>query len=104
MDKLAVIHTGGKQYVVRPGQVLTIEKIEGVAGSRIAFDQVLLTAAGENVSVGMPTVAGVKVEAEVMRQTKDDKKIVFRYHSKTRYRKLKGHRQQQTQVRIVDIK
>jgi len=61
---------------------------------------VLLTADGDTVKIGAPYVAGATVEAKVIREARDKKKIVFRYHSKTRYRKLKGHRQYFTEVEI----
>lgn len=100
---LAVIRTGGKQYVVAPGQKLNIEKIEAAEGSNFAFEDVLLTADGDNVKIGNPKVPGVKVEAKVLRQGRADKVITFKYHSKTRYRKKRGHRQHFTQVEILKI-
>ena len=103
MSKFAVIETGGKQYKVAAGQKIKVEKLPGAAGDSLVFDKVLLTADGENVSVGTPHVSGGKVSAKVVKQAKDKKKIVFRYHSKTRYRKKKGHRQQLTEVEIVNV-
>jgi len=102
--KLAVIETGGKQYKVAVGDKLNIEKLENEVGSDVVFDKVLLVADGESVEVGAPYLKGVKVEAKLLDTYKDKKKIVFKYHSKTRRRKKKGHRQQMTEVEITNIK
>jgi len=99
----SVIETGGKQYKVVAGQKLKVEKL-AVENGNIVFDKVLLNVDGENVSVGTPYINGAKVEARVVRQARDKKKIVFRYHSKVRYRKKKGHRQHFTEVEIFSIK
>ncbi len=95
-----IIETGGKQYKVLPGQKLKIEKLEAEAGESVVFDKVLLVADGENVQIGTPYVEGAKIEAKILKQGRDKKKIVFKYHSKTRYRKKKGHRQSFTEVEI----
>ena len=99
----AVIETGGKQYRVAVGDKLKIEKLEAAEGSPISFDSVLLTAKGDAVFFGTPVVAGAKVEAKVLKQGRGEKKIVFRYHSKTRYRKKNTHRQPFTEVEIIAI-
>lgn len=103
MSKFAVIETGGKQYTVTEGQKLTIERLPEKKESAITFANVLLVAEGENVEVGAPYVEGARVEARVVDEGRGDRKIVFRYHSKTRYRKLKTHRQQFTKVEITKI-
>ena len=99
----SIIETGGKQYKVVAGQKLKVEKL-AVENGNIVFDKVLLNVDGENVSIGTPYINGAKVEARVVRQARDKKKIVFRYHSKVRYRKKKGHRQHFTEVEISSIK
>ncbi len=99
----AIIQTGGKQYKVAAGQKLKVEKLPVDAGATVAFDKVLLVAKGASVTVGMPHVSGAKVEAKVLRQDKEDTKLVFRYHAKVRYKKKKGHRQPFTEVEIVKI-
>lgn len=101
--KFAIIETGGKQYKVAVGQKLNIEKIEVADGAAISFDKVLLRGEGEVAEIGAPYINGAKVEAKVLKQDRADKKIVFKYHSKTRYRKKKGHRQPFTQVEIVSL-
>ncbi len=101
--KFAVIETGGKQYKVSAGQKIRVEKLDVKAGDSFVFDKVLLTADGDAVSVGTPTIAGATVEAKVVREARDKKKIVFRYHAKTRYRKKKGHRQYFTELEIEKV-
>lgn len=101
--KLAVIETGGKQYKVAVGDKLNIEKLGKENGAEFVFDKVLLVADGENVSVGAPYINGVEVKAKVLENFRDKKKIVFKYHSKTRRRKKKGHRQEMTEVEIKEI-
>lgn len=100
----AIIKTGGKQYRVAPGQKLHIEKLDAADGAVIHFPEVLLVADGENVAIGTPSVKGAKVDAKILRQGRDAKKIVFKYHAKTRYRKKKGHRQHFTEVEITGIR
>jgi len=100
----AIIETGGKQYKVSPGQKIKIEKIEGDKGAVLNFDKVLLIADDKDIKIGSPYVDDAKVEAKILKQGREKKKIVFKYHSKNRYRKKKGHRQPFTEVQITDIK
>lgn len=100
---LAVIKTGGKQYLVEPGQKLKVEKLDAPEGEKIVFDEILLVADDKKIDVGTPLVRGAKVEAKVLKQGRRKKIIVFKYHSKTRYRKKKGHRQHFTEVEIIKI-
>ena len=99
----AIIETGGKQYKVVAGEKFKVEKLNAEAGSNFSFDKVLMVADGEDAKIGTPYVAGAKVEGKVLRQGRAKKLIVFRYHSKTRYRKKKGHRQPFTEVQITKI-
>ena len=103
MSQFAVIKTGGKQYIVKPGQKLKIEKLDAKEGDKFVFDEVLLKSEDGEVKVGAPLISGVKVEAEVLKQGRNKKIIVFKYHAKTRYRKKKGHRQYFTEVKINKI-
>lgn len=100
----AVIKTGGKQYIVEKDQTLRVEKLPEEKGGKVLFKDVLLISDGASVQVGAPTVKDAVVEAEVVDQTREKKKLIFRYHSKTRYRKRKGHRQHVTDVKITSIK
>lgn len=96
----AVIETGGKQYVIKDGDVLDFEKIEGANESGIVFDKVLLTYDGEKTVVGTPYVENAKIEATIVDQHKDKKKIVFKFKNKTGYKRFKGHRQSLTRVQF----
>ena len=100
----AIAEIGGKQYKLSAGQKLKIEKIETKDGEAASFDKVLLLVDGEQVRIGTPYVSGAKVEAKVLRQGRADKVIVFKYHSKTRYKKKKGHRQPFTEIEVTSIK
>jgi len=101
---IAVIETGGKQYLVSSGKKIKIEKLETEQDKSVDFDKILLVADGENVKLGRPYVEGAKVSAKVLKQGKSNKVIVFKYHAKKRYHKKKGHRQPYTEVEIVSIK
>ena len=97
----SIIETGGKQYRVAEGQKIKIEKIEGIANAPVTFDKVLLSGTEAGVVVGAPYLDGKKVEGKVLRQARTRKVIVFKFHSKTRQRKKKGHRQEFTEVEIT---
>lgn len=99
----AVIKTGGKQYIVSPGQKIKIEKIEQETGTTAVFNDVLLVSHEDKTEVGNPLIKGVSVQAKIIRQFRTKKIIVFKYHSKTRYHKKAGHRQEMTEVEIEKI-
>ncbi len=101
MAKFAVIETGGKQYRVSVGDKVKVEKLNAEPGADFLFDRVLLVADGEKVEVGNPYLKGAKVAGKIVRDGRARKEIVFKYHSKTRYRKKKGHRQHFTEVEIT---
>jgi len=100
--KLAVIKTGGKQYLVKEGDKLKISKLSAKEGDEIIFDEVLLVSDKET-EIGTPLIEGAKVSAKVLKQGRGKKIIVFHYHSKTRYRKKAGHRQHFTEIEIKNI-
>lgn len=100
----AVIETGGKQYRVELGSELTIERLEAAPGETINFDRVLLVADGDAAQIGTPMVADALVTGEVLRQDRGEKVIVFKYRPKARHRAKKGHRQEQTVIRVADIR
>jgi large subunit ribosomal protein L21 len=99
----AVIRTGGKQYTVREGATLKVEKLEGEPGSSIDLADVLMVADGDNVNVGTPLVSGAKVVAEIVGHGKAKKIHVFHYKAKVRYSKRTGHRQQYTELAVKQI-
>jgi len=100
---LAIIRTGGKQYLVSPGQKIKIEKIEGKEGKEITFKDVLLLEKRKKLEIGDPLVKEAKVIGKILKQAKGEKIIVFRYRRKTRYKLKKGHRQPFTEVEITKI-
>jgi large subunit ribosomal protein L21 len=99
----AVIRSGGKQYTVRPGAKLKVEKLPGEPGESVELADVLMVADGDSVTVGTPTVTGAKVVAEIVAQGKHAKIHVFKYKPKVRYRRRTGHRQQYTELAIKEI-
>jgi len=100
---LAVIKTGGKQYVVSPGDKIKIEKIKDKEGEEVTFKEVLLVEKRNKVQIGNPQVKGVKVIGRVLSHGKAKKVIVFKYKARTRSRTKKGHRQPFTEVEITKI-
>ncbi len=102
-DMLAVIKTGGKQYLVAPGDKIKVEKLTASEKGDVVFDEVLLIEKNSKVELGDPFIKGVPVLAKVIKDGKAKKLIVFKYHSKTRYRKKQGHRQPFTEVEITKI-
>ena len=99
----AIIVTGGKQYKVSEGDTLFIEKLEAEAGQNITFDQVLAILDGDNATFGAPTVEGASVTANVVKNGKGKKVLVFKYKPKKGYHKRQGHRQPYTKVTIGKI-
>jgi large subunit ribosomal protein L21 len=99
----AVIKTGGKQYRVASGETLKIETLVADVGSTVSFDEVLLVGEGESVKVGAPTVAGGVVKAEVLAHGRGDKIRIIKHRRRKHYHKEQGHRQNFTQVKIVEI-
>lgn len=99
----AIIKTGGKQYKVSAGQKLQIEKLTAKPGENVSFDEVLLRSIGGNIEVGAPIITSAATQAKVTRDVRGEKKIILKYHSKTRQRRKKGHRQDYTEVEILSI-
>ena len=98
----AIIATGGKQYKVSEGDVISIEKLGAEEGEKVTFDQVLAVS-NDGLKVGSPTVDGASVEASVVRNGRARKVIVYKFKTKTGYHKKNGHRQSFTQVKIDKI-
>ena len=99
----AIIKTGGKQYRVQEGALITIEKLEAAADETVTFDQVLTVVNDGSVKVGTPLVNGAKVTGKVVEHGKGKKILVFKYKAKSNYRRRQGHRQPFTKVRIESI-
>jgi large subunit ribosomal protein L21 len=100
----AIFKTGGKQFRAEKGVSLRVPKLEGEAGAKVSFEDVLLTGGGEKVKAGTPTVKGAKVTAQIVRHGKDDKVIVFRFKRRSNYRRKTGHRQDFTEIKITEVK
>lgn len=103
----AIVETGGKQYKVRPGDTIEVERLEGELGQTIELGRVLLIGGDEDsqAGVGRPSLSDAKVLAEVVdAEAKGKKLIVFKYKSKIRYRRKTGHRQSLTRLRITEIR
>ncbi|HMO78570.1 MAG TPA: 50S ribosomal protein L21 [Candidatus Paceibacterota bacterium] len=104
-NKMAVIRTGGRQFCVKEGQIIKIEKLpqESIKNSKdIIFEDVLLVSEGENVQIGTPNIKS-KVSAELIESARDKKVIVIHYKAKSRYFKKNGHRQPYMKVKISNI-
>ena len=99
----AIIETGGKQYKVKEGDIITVEKLGADAGSAYTFDQVLSVVNGETASFGAPYVEGASVSASVIGDGKGKKIVVYKFKSKKNYHRKKGHRQPFTRLKIDSI-
>lgn len=99
----AVVETGGKQHRVSEGDLVKVEKIEGEVGASISLDRVLLIAAEGETKVGRPMVEGAEITAEIVRQGRDRKVVVFKKKRRKNYRRRYGHRQPFTHLRITGI-
>ncbi len=105
-EEFAVIATGGKQYIVSVGDVVTIEKIsdDHKKGDKVTFDHVLLVDNGSDTTIGMPYIDGALVEGEVASVGRAPKVTVIKYKQKSRYFKKNGHRQPYVKVKVTAIK
>ena len=99
----AVIETGGKQYRVQEGDVITVEKLNVEAGDVVKFDKVLVLGEGKDVKVGTPYIDAAAVIGTVVENGKGQKVIIFKYKAKKDYRKKQGHRQPYTMVKIESL-
>jgi large subunit ribosomal protein L21 len=99
----AVVTTGGRQYRVSPGDTIDVEKLTGAVGDTVALTNVQLVGQGAEVAIGAPTVAGVRVEAQITAQKRGKKIIIFKHRRRKGYRRKQGHRQSLTSLKIVAI-
>lgn len=99
----AVVSSGGKQYRVEAGSMLTLERLDGEPGSSVTFDRILLIGDGDEVMIGTPVVAGASVSATVLGEALGPKLVIFKFKQKVKYRRRTGHRQHMTRVRIDAI-
>jgi large subunit ribosomal protein L21 len=101
--KYAILDAGGKQYKAVEGSMIDVDLMDVADGAQVNLDKVLLVVDGTEITVGTPTVKGATVKAEVMGTSKGPKIDVFRYTPKKRIRRKTGHRQQYTQLKVVEI-
>jgi large subunit ribosomal protein L21 len=99
----AVIKTGGKQYKVAENDIVVVEKLDGNKGDVLQLTEVLMVGEGAKAEIGVPTVSGASVAAEVLDQSRSDKIIVFKKKRRKKYRRTHGHRQDQTVLRVTEI-
>ena len=104
MDAYAVVETGGKQYRVKAGDLLDVEKLAGEAGAKVTLDRVLAVSNGTALTVGKPTVSGAAVAAEIVKQFRGEKVVAFRKKRRKGYHKKTGHRQDLTKLKVTEIK
>ncbi len=100
----AIFRAAGKQFRAETGSTLRIPSIVGDPGSKVTFDEVLLWSDGEKVKAGQPVIKGAQVTAEILRQGKDRKIVVFKFKRRKNYRRKAGHRQGFTEIRITEVK
>jgi large subunit ribosomal protein L21 len=99
----AVIQTGGKQYRVSQGDLITIEKLEGAAGDRVEIASVLMVGEGSQVIVGQPQIGQARVVGTIVRQERGPKVLIYKHKRRKGYQKRQGHRQWQTLLRVSEI-
>ena len=99
----AVVETGGKQYRVQEGDVISVEKLNVEDGAKVVFDKVLVAGEGADIKVGKPYIEGCTVEGPAVESGKGPKVIIFKYKAKKDYRKKQGHRQPYTSVKIESL-
>jgi len=103
-EKYAIFQTGGKQYQAIPGKTLAVEKLDGEAGDKVEFSEVLFKKSGEeNFEFGAPFIEGAKLKASIVKQMKAPKIVVFKFRRRKKSRVKKGHRQPMTVVRFESI-
>jgi len=100
---IAVIETGGKQYKVKPGSVIKVEKLAVKKGEEVILNKVLMVEEDDKSIFGNPCVEGAKVITEVLKQDKADKIIVYKFKRRKGYHRTRGHRQRLTQLRVKEI-
>jgi len=100
---LAVIKTGGKQYKVKAGDRIKVEKLEGEEGKKVVFSEVLFLGDDKKVSIGTPFIKGAKVEGKILKTAKEKKVVGIKFKPKKRYKVKFGHRQTMTEVEITKI-
>ena len=100
----AIFKAAGEQVKAEEGDLLRVPKLEGEPGAKVTFDEVLLSADGETIKTGQPTVKGAKVSAEIVRHGRGEKLFVFKFKKRKKYRRKTGHRQDFTEIKVTGLK
>jgi len=99
----AIVETGGKQYRVEPGDIITVERLPGSKDDEVLFDKVLFVSNKEKIELGHPFIKDAKVKGKILNQGRSKKVVVFKFRRRKRYHKKRGHRQYLTTVKIENI-
>ncbi|RKX64740.1 MAG: 50S ribosomal protein L21 [Thermodesulfobacteriota bacterium] len=99
----AIVETGGKQYRVEPGDIITVERLPGSKDDEVLFDKVLFVSDKEKIELGHPFIKDAKVKGKILNQGRSKKVVVFKFRRRKRYHKKRGHRQYLTTVKIENI-
>lgn len=99
----AIVETGGKQYLLKPGVVVAVERLEGEAGGQVTLSRVLAIHDGQQFTIGRPTVAGAQVVCQLVAQTRAPKVVSYKYKRRKGFHWKKGHRQSVTQLKVVKV-
>jgi large subunit ribosomal protein L21 len=100
---LAIVETGGKQYIVNSGSKIQVEKLEGNVGDIIKLGNVLLSAKDTDLQIGKPSIKDAVIEAKILKQSRSKKILVFKYKAKSKYRRKQGHRQYYTELEVLTV-
>lgn len=100
----AIFKAAGKQFRAEKGLTVKVPSLPGEPGSKVTFEEILLSSDGEKIRAGQPTVKGAKVVAEIVRHGRDKKIVVFKFKRRSNYRRKTGHRQGFTEITITDVK
>ena len=100
----AIFKAAGEQVKAQEGDLLRVPKLEGEPGAKVTFDEVLLSADGDKIKTGQPTVKGAKVSAEIVRHGRGEKVVVFKFKKRKKYRRKTGHRQDFTEIKVTGLK
>ncbi len=98
-----IVQTGGKQYQLKEGDTVRIERLEGEVGSQVVIDSVLAAKTDEGMKVGRPKIEGARVVGTIMRQGRAPKVLIYKFKRRKGFRRTKGHRQEFTEIRIDQI-
>ena len=100
----AIFRAAGQQFRAAKGETVRVPKLDGEPGSKVTFEEVLLSSDGKKVKAGQPTVKGARVVGQIVRHGRENKLFVFRFKRRKNYRRKTGHRQDYTEIKVTDLK